>query len=801
MRPPWLPLFLACGLLCLLSGKVTAQQYGDLPLSFEPNLGQAAPNVSFVAHGKGYGFYLSGTSAVLRLGTSAALTLEVSEGQAPSNIVAEQALPGKANYFQGQDPSKWVRAIPTYTRVRMCNVYPGVDLVYYGNHRQLEYDLVVHPGGDPSAIGLTVRGADSLTVTKAGELTMKVGGSEVHWHAPIAYQEIGGQRRAVESHYELADSTLRFAVGAYDRTRELVIDPALVYSTYLGGNGGGDGDVGNAIAADAAGNAYVVGMAASADFPTTASAYQPAPQGNDDAFVTKINAAGTALVYSTYLGGGGEDVANAIAIDSAGEAYVTGQTGSGLHGTTAFPTTAGAYQREPNPATLNNNVFVAKLSADGSDLIYSTYLSGTNDSSATGIAIDGSGNAYVLTNTGGGFPVTSDAYQKTAGTDGCPYEQFADGQAQAVTKLDASASALTYSTYVGHGCDYGSGIAVNGAGEAYITGHTQDAKYPVTSGAAQGKFGGVVDGFVTRLNASGSGLLYSTFLGGPLADFANSIALDGKGYAYVTGNTDGDFPTTSGVYEPTAGNNGYSKGFITKVSPLGKALVYSTYIKGASNVSFNSIAVDKSYNAYVTGYTDGTGYPVTSTADQTTCDQGPSGCLTQAVVTKINATATSLLYSSYFGASDANNNYFPGNIANGIAIDGSDGFYITGRTGGGLKTTASAEQPNYPATSDSSSAFVAKFNTSGTNATDTSVSIDSPKSGTTMQSPVKISATAAGGNVNIMQIYVDGVRRAQASGDAISASLAMATGRHRVTAQAINKNGSVAKTTVYVTVK
>src|SRR5581483_7055619 len=310
-------------------------------------------------------------------------------------------------------------------------------------------------------------------------------------------------------------------------------------------------------------------------------------------------------------------------------------------------------------------------------------------------------------------------------------EQFAEGQAQVVTKLDANGSALLYSTYLGHGCDYGAGIAVNALGEAYVTGSTQDSKYPVTAGAAQTKFGGVVDAFVTKLNAAGDGLIYSTFLGGSLADQANAIALDSTGYAYVAGNTDGSFPTTAGSYDPSATNDGYSKGFITKVSPLGKAWVYSTYIHSSGNVSFSGIAVDKSNYAYVTGYTDGAKYPATSDADQATCYTSSYGCMTQAVVTKINAKGAALIYSCYFGASDASNNYFPGNIGNAIAVDDGGGFYITGRTSAGLKTTPGAVEASYHATSNSSDAFVAKFDGAGEIANATAVTMITPANGST----------------------------------------------------------------------
>lgn len=795
-----LPLLLLVVSLCL-GASLPAQEYGDLPLSFEPNRGQADPGIEFLSHGKGYAFLLSRDCAVLRLGAKedGNIKLAVADGRRPSKVEGENLLPGVVNYLSGH-PGQSLRNLPTYSRVRMRNVYPDVDLVYYGNHRQLEYDFVVHPGGQANAVGLLASGAQ-LKLMEDGGLTMQAGSASVHWHAPVAYQLENGRRRPVPVKYQVAGMRIGFALGEYDHARDLVIDPVLSYSTYVGGNGGDVGDAGNAIAVDANGNAYLAGMAASSNFPTTANAMQPATHGNDDAFVAKLNPQGTAYVYSTYIGGGGQDVAWGIAVDAAGEVFVAGQTGSGLNGTSAFPTTAGAYQRTPNPNSLNNSVFVAKLSADGSNLLYSTYLSGGADSFASGIAIDGGGNAYVLTNTAGGFPTTSAAYQKSAGTFACPYQQFADGDAQVVTKVNPTGTALVYSTYVGHGCDYGSGIAVNAAGEAYITGYTQDSAYPHTTGAAQSNFGGVVDAFITRLNASGSGLIYSTFLGGSLADFGAAIALDSSGYAYVAGGTDGSFPTTAGAFETTATNNGYRKGFVAKISPMGKALVYSTYVRGAANVSFNGIAVDSAHNAYMTGYSDGKQYPATNTADQGTCYSTANGCLTQAVVTKINATGNALLYSSYFGASDGQNSYFPGNIGNAIAVDRSGGFYITGRTSGGLKTTASAAEPSYRSTSTSSDAFVAKFNPYGSTTTNTTVKIASPLSGAIVGSPVTVSASASGGSVGWMQLYVDGVRKDQVSGSVLKTKVNLGAGSQRITVQAVNKDGSIAKSTVYVTVK
>lgn len=793
------PLVLAAVSLCLFSTSSRAQNYGDLPLSFELNAGQTAAPVRYLSHGKGANVFVTAQSTTLQIAKDT-IEIGVAEGQAPSSIQGENRLPGSVNYLRGADRSRWLRGIPTYGRVRLANVYPGVDLVYYGNHRQLEYDFIVHPGAEARTVALRETGAKA-ELQADGSLMMRTASASLHWHAPVAYQQVDGKRVSVTASYRVEGSNIGFALGSYDHTRDLVIDPVLVYSTYVGGNGGDVGDVGNAIATDSNGNAYVVGLASSTNFPTTGSAAQTASEGDEDAFVAKLNPSGTAYVYSTYLGGGGQDIAWGVAVDASGNAYVTGQTGSGLYGTAAFPTTAGAFQRTQNLNVLNNSVFVTKLSADGSDLLYSTLLSGANDSTATSIAVDTAGSAYVLTNTGSGFPVTSGAYQKSAGAHMCAYQQFADGQAQVVTKLNATASELAYSTYVGHGCDYGAAIAVDGSGNAFITGHTQDGAYPITQGAAQAVFGGVVDGFVTKLNAAGTGLLYSTFIGGTMADFSTGIALDSSGYAYITGGTDGDFPTTSGAYKASATNNAYRKGFITKVSPLGKAWVYSTYVSDAANVEFNAIAVDKSHNAYVTGYTDGKQYPATSNAVQGTCYASTSGCLTQAVVSKLNATGDTLLYSSYFGANGASNQYFPGNVGNGIAVDGSGNFYITGRTSQGLKTTSNAAEPSYRSNTNSTDAFVAKFNPYGSTSYSTTVTILTPSNGATVSSPVLLSAAATGGSVYEMQVYVDGAKKTQMAGAVLNTSVSLTTGKHRITVQAVDKDGTISKSTIYVTTK
>ena len=340
-------------------------------------------------------------------------------------------MPGKSNYFIGNDPKQWRANVANYTKVRYDRMYPGVDLVYYGNQRQLEYDFVVAPGADPSRIRLKFRGAGTLRIDDKGDLVLGAGDEQVRLQKPQVYQEASGTRKIVEGSYFATANIVRFRVGDYDHSRALIIDPTLDYSTTFGGSGY---DQGNGIAVDSSGNAYVAGFTASSNFPTTTGAFQTAYGGGDyDAFVTKLNATGTGLVYSTYFGGSGYDQGNGIAVDSAGNAYVTGFTAS-----SNFPTTTGAFQTAYGGGS--SDAFVTKLNATGTGLVYSTYLGGSGGDAGTGIAVDSSGNAYVTGNTNSSnFPATTGAFQATFGGYNDAF----------VTKLNATGTGLVYSTYFG----------------------------------------------------------------------------------------------------------------------------------------------------------------------------------------------------------------------------------------------------------------------------------------------------------------------------------------------------------------
>jgi hypothetical protein len=563
------------------------------------------------------------------------LRMKLRNANPATRVTGVDELAGTSNYFIGNDPAKWRTNVPTYAKVKYEGIYSGIDLVYYGNQRQLEYDFIVAPGANPNRIAFDVRGAKRIRRTEHGELVFKVGEDEIRWHKPVVYQEKDGTRREIAAHYAITDTnSIAFEVAKYDASRPLYIDP-LIYSTYLGGSGQ---DAGYGIAVDNLGNAYVTGYTSSNNFPVTSGAFQTTCCG---AFVTKLNPTGTALVYSTYLDNGW---GRGIAVDATGNAYVTGNAGGG------FPVTPGAFQTVCGGTCEYGNAFVTKLNPTGSVLVYSTYLggSGVYGDLGTGIAVDNSGNAYVTGQTSStNFPVTPDAFQTT----------FGDGSTDAfVTKFNPQGSALVYSTYLGgSGNDYNPNIAVDSSGNAYVTGTTQSTDFPVTPGAFQTTCGSArhcENAFVTKLNPTGSALVYSTYLGGS-GDTGNGIAVDSSGNAYVTGQTGRRFPVTRGAIQKI----GNLAAFVTKLNPTGMALVYSTLLGGSDSDSCwqtwgQSIAVDSFDNAYVTGATCSNDFQTTPGAFQTTCggdscaDPNGDAFVAQLDMIQMLATTTTSLKSS-----------------------------------------------------------------------------------------------------------------------------------------------------------
>ncbi len=536
--------------------------------------------------------------------------------------------------------------------------------MYHGNQRLLEYDFVLAPGADPRAIDLRFLGAKKLSVNGEGALVIKLGESEVIEHAPVVYQEIAGHRQTVAGRYVLRGrGRVGFNLGTYDKSQSLVIDPPLVYSTFLGSTSpdASENDTGWRIAVDASGNAYVAGWTNSPNFPT-ANPFQGTFSGGGahdyygDVFVSKLNATGSDLVYSTYLGGSDDDRSGGIAVDPSGSAYVEGITSSA-----DFPTTPGPFQ------STTGGVFAAKLSPTGSSLVYSIVLPGSSGLDSQGsITVDSSGHAYITGEAiSSNFPTTPGAFRTSFGAN--PSYAF-------VSKLSADGTALVYSTLLGNGV--GRGIALDGSGNAYVAGlmYTGD-DFPATPGAYKTTLSVGVNGFITKLNATGAALAYSTFLGGLNFDIYG-IAVDAFGAAYVTGQASSSyFPITPGAFQ-TVGSSDRQNSFVTKLNAAGSALVYSTYLGSGIGLG---IAVDALGNAYVTGLA----------ADDlpTTPDAIPSPTNEGGFLTKLNASGSALIYSTYLS-----------NACTDAAVDGSGNVFVTGNANmlfNGFPTTLGAFQPFY----------------------------------------------------------------------------------------------------------
>ena len=690
--------------------------YGRLPMHFEPNVGQSAEAVRFTARGPGYRVLLAPQEAVLMLhadrsaqtGAVSAepqtatslvrMRLEGAERAAAPTLEGLDPLPGYSNYFIGKDPARWRTRVPHYAKVKYAGVYPGIDLVYYGNPQQLEYDFVLSPGADPSRIQLAFEGAEQVRVAANGDLILTVPGGELVQQAPRLWQEIDGKRRAVEGHYVLRSTDseqvalqpgapsrsvrVGFQVAHYRSDQPLVIDPVLTYGTYLGGNSIDDGQ---AIAVDGGGNAYVTGSTYSSDFPTTADALAPNKHGDRDAFVAKLNADGTDLIYATYLGGSGySDVGQAIAVDGAGNAYVTGYTESSdfpASADAAYPTTHG-----------QGDAFVVKLTADGTDLVYGTYLGGTSYDQGRGIAVDRTGNAYATGSTDStDFPTTIDSAYPSGGNS---LHSF-------VAKLNASGTSLVYGSYLGG--NGGRGIAVDSAGNAYVTGTTYCWNFPASHALQPTCGGGSYDAFVSKIASDGSALVYWTYLGGSEGDQGFSIAVDDQGQAYVTGSTtSSNFPTRNAmqsVYSGGYGSNGkLTDAFVAKIDASGSALVYSTYLgAGSGDDSGNGIALDATGIVYLVGTTDSSAFPV-----RDSLVSGLQGAQ-DAFVAALSPNGRGLLYSTYLGGSGSDS-------GNGIAVDAAGNAYVTGETrSSDFPITPGAFASQWPGYTWTSNAFVSRI--------------------------------------------------------------------------------------------
>jgi len=613
-------------------------------------------------------------------------------------VAGLEELPDKSNYFIGNDPSKWRTGVPNYVKVKYATVYPGVDLIYHGNQRQVEYDLIVAPVANPRIITMTFGGASRLDIDAKGDLVVNTPAGTIKQHRPVIYQEVNGRRQEISGGYLLkGPQEVGFYVDSYDTARALVIDPVLEYSTFLGGSGP---DSGSRIAVDSEGNIYVTGLTTSPDFPR-AHAAQAGFGDRPIAFVTKFDRTGSSLVYSTYLGGKGHssdaaciselsrifasrdfqglahtivlsncqvDAGFDIAVDIAGNAYVTGIASS-----PDFPTLNALRPTLTSAAVCGSlpcpDAFVAKLNPSGS-MVYSTFFGGTDIDIGTAIAADASGNAYV----GGGtfsldLPTINPLQPAIRG--------FSDGF---VAKLNPTGSALVYSTYLGGTAfifgrgvldDAVSGIAVDAAGNAYVTGTTSALDFPTVNAFQPTKGGGSIfgaDAYVAKLNPTGSALIYSTYLGGgggAGGDTGNAIAVDAAGSAYITGQANStDFPT----FNPIQGSSGGgADAYVTKLNPSGSALIYSTYLGGNDLDQGAGIAVDAAGDAYVTGFTFSTNFPVVNALQSTL------NGFDDVFVVKLNPSGTTLVYATYLGGPDFDE-------GGGIAVDLAGNAYVTGST-------------------------------------------------------------------------------------------------------------------------
>lgn len=732
--------------------------YGSLPLSFETNEGQAPADVQFVAHGADYALLLSPKGAVVSVEQQSGadpylakldaktqkklshrklyhalaqargrhrrhdVRIQFDDANLHARLQPLDELPGKTNYLIGNDRHKWLTGIPNYGRIRYSSIYPGVDLVYYGNQRQLEFDFVVSPGADPNVIALKFDGREHLSPASDG--TLRLGSRQdqdvVVLHRPSIYQVENGRKRTVQGGFVLlADRRVGIRVGAYDKTKPLVVDPVLAYSTYLSGSAGADVD---GIAVDANGDAYVVGATPSTDFPVV-NGYQSTGNANYVAFISKFDPTGATLLYSTYLGGTGGDYGYGIALDPTGNVYVSGYSFS-----TDFPIVNGFQTANNNPTY--GNAFVARLDTTQSgaaSLLYSSYLGGGGNSTNStqgygdlgfGIAVDAYGLAYVTGVTTSDtsvtpFPTTAGAYQSSLASP--------NGNAF-LTVLDTNqsgSSSLVYSTYLGgDGAgsligDIGDSVAVDGSGDAYLAGQTtsdSSGPFPTTSGAYQSSLNSPNgNAFVAEISTTQSGaqsLVYSSYFGGSttsiVGDWGENITLDATGKVYITGGADSsDFPVTSSAFQTTNSEGG--KAFAAKFDLTqsgSQSLVYSTFLggtNGGTGENGNGIAVDSNGDAYVVGCTSSSDFPTTSDAFQSTLKS--SGV--NAYLSELNPGGTALEYSTYLGGSSEF-----GDVATSVALDSSPNPYVAGYTDSSDFPTLNAFQSSL---NGGQSGFVTKF--------------------------------------------------------------------------------------------
>ena len=650
--------------------------------------------VKYLARGQGYSLFLTPAGAVLGLQDASGKTAHwvrlTLHGAASASITAEDPQNSKSNYFRGTNPAQWHTAIPTFGRVRYERVYPGVDLVYYGHQGRLENDFELAAGADPQLISWKVDGVEGCKIVQNGDLALTVGGHEVRLLKPRAYQGEFAARREVEVRYRLSGQNVGFELGNYDPKQKLVIDPVLTYSTYLGSTGG---ETGYSVAIDGSGDAFVTGVTASTTFPVTAGVYQTTYAGDADVFVTEFAPDGRSVIFSTFLGGTGTDTPAQILLDSSGNIYLVGTTTS-----SNFPTTSSVFQ--PTYAG-NQDAFLTEMKPDGSALIFSTYIGGTGTDFGTSMAFDASGDIYVTGSTNStDFPTKNPLQLGNAGL----YDAY-------VTEVN-STGGLVYSTYLGgHLSDYGTGIAVNSAGDVYVSGYTYSNDFP-TQSAMQSTFGGGSDVFLTKFTPGSSSLLFSTYIGGTSLDMSYGMIVDSSGAIYLAGTTQSpNFPTTANAFQSSL--VGTANAFVTKVAQDASTLTFSTLYGGSQIDQANALALDNAGNIYITGFTQSSNFPLRDAFQNVLGASGAGNCGSSNLISVPNNICSDAFvakfaptglpsYSSFLGGNGAD-------TGQGIAVDSTGAVYVTGGTAStNFPATAEAYQSLYAGTNNYPNAFLAK---------------------------------------------------------------------------------------------
>jgi uncharacterized protein (TIGR03437 family) len=645
---------------------------GRIPLYFEENRGQGPEGARFIMRSNGFSAAFTPTEVLIQttgshraseyqpckslrcIGnrpgseateSSSKLTLTDTESKelrigwngngVGRSVRGDKRLDSRFNYLSGNKPEGWRQNVPAYEKVFYPQIRPGIDLVFYGRQHEMEFDLVVAPGADPEGLVMTLDGADEVSLTPAGELQITMSGETITWKRPLVYQEKstpGGdirQRVEIAGNYRLDHNRVHFEVGEYDRNRTLVIDPILQYSSYIGGN---SSDQIQGIATDAQGNIYVAGSTNSANFPVLA-ALRGTKSSGADMFISKLDPSGTRLIYSTFLGGTGDEGVQRLALAADGTVTVAGYTTS-----SNFPTA------NPAQAAYGGGVdaVVARLSGDGSSLIYSSYLGGSGEDAALAVALDTTGAAYATGYTASANFPTVNAFRNSG-----------SGASEAFVTRFTPTGVISYSTYLGGNAgDIALGVAADSTGSIFVAGTTTSTNFPIAN-AFQSTFAGgqcsdagnvfpCGDVFVTRINPTGASLSYSTYFGGTGDDQANALAIDGSNAAYITGyTTSANFPLRTPLQPAAAG---LSDAFVAKIVPAGNALAYSTYLGGVVAETGTAIAVDNSGTAYVAGSTESNNFPLVNSL------QGHAGV--DAFVSRMNPAGTAMSFSTLLGGSD-----------------------------------------------------------------------------------------------------------------------------------------------------